>query len=74
MSEFLKRERIATEADAVIWSVNAAVQRNRVYESYAGRDAFRTEWMRIIREKSQRYRSASQTILDAADVVEKIAD
>jgi hypothetical protein len=65
MSDFLKRERIATEADAVIWSVNAAVQRNRVYESYAGRGAFRTEWMRIIREESQRYRYASQTILDA---------
>src|SRR5579862_4259162 len=66
MSEFLKRERITTEADAVIWSVNTAVQRNRVYRSRVGREAFRTEWMRVMREESQRYRSGSQLITDAA--------
>lgn len=76
MSEFLKRERITTEADAVLWSVNAAVQRNRVYRSYEGRRAFRAEWMRIIREESQRYRSAHQPISDLAhcETIGTIAD
>ncbi|MGB6942262.1 MAG: hypothetical protein WBE37_07710 [Bryobacteraceae bacterium] len=66
MSEFLKRERITTEADAAIWSVNAAVQRNRVYRSDSGREAFRAEWIRMIREQSGQYRSASKPISDDA--------
>jgi hypothetical protein len=65
MSEFLERERIRTEADAVVWSVNAAVQRNRVYRSYLGRAAFRAQWMGIIREESQKYRFAAEPVLDA---------
>jgi hypothetical protein len=66
VSEFLKRERITMEASALVWSVNAAVMRNRVYRSYSGREAFRAEWMRMIREQSQQYRSASQPISDSA--------
>ncbi len=65
MSEFLERERITTEADAVVWSVNAAVQRNRIYRSLAGRGAFRAQWMELIREESQKYRLASEPVLDA---------
>lgn len=66
MNDFLKREHITTEASALTWSVNAAVQRNRVYASGSGREAFRAEWRTIISEYSQPYRSASQSISDKA--------
>ncbi len=66
MSEFLKRERITNEDSALVWSVNAAVQRNRVYASDTGREAFRAEWRKLLSEDSRRYRAAARTISDAA--------
>jgi len=75
LTEFLKRDGVSTEEDAIRWSVNAAVQRNRVYRSYEGRDEFLAEWTRMIREESKRYRS-DQPISDNehCGIIGKISD
>jgi len=52
---FLEIDGIRCEADAVTWSVNAAVQRNRVYCRESGREAFREAWKEELCKQTQRY-------------------
>jgi len=64
---FLKVDKISTEDQAAIWSINAALQRNKVYtsdEDYERRDKFRAEWASLIREESEAYRKPDQFISD----------
>jgi hypothetical protein len=42
------------------------LQRNRVYASDSGREAFRAEWRKIMGEHAQPHRLASQTISDTS--------
>ena len=56
---FLKVDGISSEEGAVTWSINAALQRNKVYkndEDYGSRERFRTDWASLIREESKAYR------------------
>lgn len=75
-SKFLEVDGIKTEADAIRWSVNAAVQRNRVYRGYERREEFRAEWKRMIREESQRYRSLDEPMCDSqhCGIISMISD
>jgi hypothetical protein len=66
-SEFLEIDGIRTEGDAIIWSVNAAVQRNHVYQNYDRRQEVRAEWMRMIREESRLYSSVVDPISETRD-------
>jgi hypothetical protein len=55
---FLKIDGVSTEEQAVIWAINAALQRNKVYrneENYDKREKFRAEWANLIREESKAY-------------------
>jgi hypothetical protein len=64
---FLKVDEISTEDQAVIWSINAALQRNKVYtsdEDYDRREKFRAEWASLLREESEAYRKPDQCISD----------
>jgi hypothetical protein len=76
MSEFFKRDRIRTEDEAIVWSVNSAVQRNRVYRNYDRRNEFRAEWMRMIRKESQRYHSVVEPMSDSqhCKIIARISD
>jgi hypothetical protein len=64
-STFLEVDGIRNEAEAVVWSINAAVQRNRVYQSYDRRDEFRADWMRMLRAEAQRYRLPDPPMSDS---------
>lgn len=64
---FLRADRISTEEQAMIWSINAALQRNKVYkndENYEVRERFRARWAELIREASQAYRKPTMPISD----------
>ena len=64
-STFLEVDGIRTEEEAIQWSINAAVQRNRVYRSFDRRQEFRADWKRIIRNESRRYRSLCESLSDS---------
>ena len=56
---FLKVDGVSTEEQAVLWSINAALQRNKVYKNdYSNefRMRFHNEWAKLIRKESEPYR------------------
>jgi hypothetical protein len=64
---FLKVDGVRTNEEALRWSINAALQRNRVYKSdddCACRTAFRNEWARMLSEEAKAYRKPAQPISD----------
>jgi hypothetical protein len=64
---FLKVDGIDSEEQAVTWSINAALQRNKVYkndEDYERREKFRAAWANLIRAESKAYRKPTQPISD----------
>jgi hypothetical protein len=64
---FLKIDDVENESDAMTKSISAALQRNKVYkndEDQDGREKFRAEWARLIREESKPYRKPAQSISD----------
>jgi hypothetical protein len=76
---FLKIDGVVKEPDALTWSINAALQRNKVYkndEDYDGRERFRAEWANLLREESKPYRKPAQPISDEQHcaVIARIAD
>ena len=64
---FLKVDGVSSEEQAVTWSINAALQRNKVYKSdkdYERRVTFRAEWASLIREESKAYLTPTKPISD----------
>jgi hypothetical protein len=64
---FLKVDDIYNEDQALTWSINAALQRNKVYmndENYDRREEFRAEWKELIRAESRIYRSPGHPVSD----------
>ncbi len=65
---FLVVDGVRTEEDAATWSINSALQRNKVYrndEDCEGRAEFRKEWATLIRGESQPYCQPAQPISDS---------
>src|ERR1700748_3635163 len=76
---FLKVDDITTEKQALTWSINAALQRNKVYkndENYEIRERFREEWARLLCEESEAYRKPGEPTSDErhCDAIARIAD
>lgn len=64
---FLKVDGVSKREEALKWSINAALQRNRVYrndEDYGTREEFRVKWETLLSEESEAYRKPSQPISD----------
>jgi hypothetical protein len=64
---FLRVDGVGTEEQALTWSINAALQRNRVYQSeenYEERDRFRAAWADLLIRESQLYRTPAAAISD----------
>jgi hypothetical protein len=64
---FLKVDGIATKEQALTWSMNAALQRNKVYkndENYEARERFRKEWGRLLNQESEPYRESTRLVSD----------
>jgi hypothetical protein len=64
---FLKVDGVDSEEQAMASSINAALQRNKVYkndEDYERREKFRAVWANLIREESKTYGKPAQPISD----------
>jgi hypothetical protein len=64
---FLKVDGVDSEEQAMASSINAALQRNKVYkndEDYERREKFRAVWANLIREESKTYGKPTQPISD----------
>ena len=64
---FLKVDGISNKDQAVTWSVNAALQRNRVYkneENYSRREQFKVEWRNLLFEEAKAYKNPKEPISD----------
>jgi hypothetical protein len=64
---FLKIDGVGDKDQALTWSVNAALQRNKVYkndENYGQREQFRTEWGRLLSEEANAYKSLKSPVSD----------
>src|ERR1700761_5790302 len=76
---FLRVEGISNKDQALTWSINAALQRNKVYkndENYEQREQFRTEWGRLLSKEADAYRSSSSSVSDEQHcaAIARIAD
>jgi hypothetical protein len=76
---FLKLDEIGTREQALTWSINAALQRNKVYkedEGYDRRETFRTEWARLLSREAKAYKHPEQPVPDEQHcaAIARIAD
>jgi hypothetical protein len=76
---FLKVDGVTSLEMALQWSINAALQRNKVYEQedqYETRNEFRKEWAKLLTEHAEAYREPEQPISDGdhCDAIAQIAD
>jgi hypothetical protein len=64
---FLKVDGIQNKEQALKWSINAALQRNKVYKSedhYELREKLKEEWGKLLCEEAQAYKNPSEPISD----------
>ncbi len=64
---FLKVDGVREEPEAMTWSINSALQRNKVYTSTGdngGRAEFRNEWAKLMRKESEPYRQPAFSVSD----------
>jgi hypothetical protein len=76
---FLKVDLIATKEQALTWSINAALQRNKVYkseENFEIREHFRNEWGKHLIDESGPYREPARLVSDEQHcaVISKISE
>ena len=76
---FLKVDGINSKEQALVWSIKAALQRNKVYknkEHYERREKLRQEWARLLSKEAQAYKNADHPISDEQHcaAIARIAD
>lgn len=76
---FLKVDGISKKEDALTWSINDALQRNKVYkgdEDYERRGKFGARWAKLLSEEAQTYRNSENPVSDEhhCDAIARIAD
>lgn len=76
---FLKVDGVSNEEQALTWSINTALQRNKVYktdEDSGRREKFRARWAKLLFEEAQTYRNPERPVPDEyhCDVIARIAD
>jgi hypothetical protein len=76
---FLKVDGVGNKEQAVTWSINAALQRNKVYkndEYYEQREQFRAEWAGLLSDEAQAYKSLEASVSDEQHcaAIARIAD
>lgn len=78
-SLFLKVDGITSPEAALQWSINAALQRNKVYKQedhYETREEFKQDWAKLLAKYAEAYRSPEQPISDDkhCDVIANISN
>jgi hypothetical protein len=76
---FLRIDGISSVTDARTWSINAALQHNRIYEDDENEQVrweFRSEWGRLLEIEAEPYKNPPQPISDSqhCDAIQRIAD
>ena len=64
---FLKLDGVSKNAEALNWSINAALQRNKVYkndENYERREQLRDEWARLLSDEANAYKAPESPVSD----------
>ena len=76
---FLKVDGVSNREQALTWSINAALQRNKVYkndENYEQREQFKAEWARLLSDEANAYKGTEPPVSDERHcaAIARIAD